>query len=83
MASFLGKMQEFIFISIGRLTLVGVFPKVLLGNYRLLVLDPNFIYSQTHRTKMPVQFIKCFITKDKTSTEHTVQMRDLAEWQLI
>ena len=61
----------------------GVFPTVLLGNYRLVALDPNFIHSRTHRTKMSVQFINCFITKGKTSTKHTVQMRDLAEWQLI
>ena len=49
----------------------GVLPTVLLQNYRLLVLDPNFIDSRTHRTKIAstdCQFIKFFITKVETST---------------
>ena len=45
-----------------------------------------FLTSFTHgRTELRCQYssCKCFITKDKMSTEHTVQMRDLTEWQLI
>ena len=48
---------------------VEFLPTDLLGNYRSFVLDPNFIYSRRHRTKMPVQFTTHFITKHKTPTE--------------
>ena len=62
---------------------MAVFPTVLLGNYRLLVLDPNFIYSRSHRTKIPVTVYKIFIIQKVNVNKHTVQMRDLTEWQLI
>ena len=74
-----GIKTKFIFLNLyfGLVAQCGVFPIVLLRNYRLLVLDPNFLYFDHRELRCQQQFIKYLLYTKVNVNKHTVNITNL------